>query len=154
MQKRHRIKAFFAAATTGALLAAIGAQAWADEAAKAKPLALRTIMQDLGKNMQAATDGISREDWEVVAKAAAAIADHPRPPLGEKMRILGFVGSDAGRFKAYDEKTHQAARGLAQAANQKDGQAVIAAFATLQTGCLTCHQTFRRPFVEHFYGQR
>ena len=44
----------------GALLAAAGAAA-AAEPDKAKPLALRKIMQDLGTNMQRITDGISRE---------------------------------------------------------------------------------------------
>lgn len=129
-------------------------QAWADSAIEAKPLALRKIMQDLGKNMQIITDGISREDWEMVAKVAPLIADHPQPPLAEKMRILSFVGSDMGKFKSHDEKTHRAAQALEQAAAHSDGQAVISSFATLQNSCLACHQGFRKPFLEHFYGQR
>jgi cytochrome c556 len=32
--------------------------------------------------------------------------------------------------------------------------AVIAAFQSVQTGCYGCHQEFRKPFVEHFYGAR
>lgn len=154
MQKRHRLKAYFTAAVIGTLLATTGSQVWASEAAKIRPLALHKIMQDLGKDMQVITDGISRENWEMVAKAAAEIADHPRPPLTERIRILGFVGSDAGKFKGYDEKTHQTARELEQAADRRDGQAVISAFATLQNSCLACHQSFRKPIVEHFYGQR
>ena len=70
------------------------------------------------------------------------------------MRILAFAGSDTGRFKRFDEKTHQAAKTLEQAAKRGDSQAVIAAFSTLQGNCLACHQNFRKPFVEHFYGQR
>ena len=104
--------------------------------------------------MQIVTDGISREDWKLVAETAPRIAEHPQPPLGEKMRILAFAGSDAGRFKRFDERTHQAAKTLEQAAKRGDGQAVVAAFSTLQGNCLACHQNFRKPFVEHFYGQR
>ena len=104
-------------------------------------------MQDMGKNMQVVTDGISREDWEMVARAAPLIADHPQPPLAEKMRILSFVGADAGKFKGHDERTHQAARALEQAAVRSDGQAVISSFATLQNSCLACHQSFRKSFV-------
>ncbi len=111
-------------------------------------------MQDLSMNMQAVTDGISREDWPLVAKIAPRIADHPQPPLAEKMRILSFIGSDAGKFKDYGEKNHQAGQELKRAAMRQDGPAVIAAFATLQNGCLTCHQSFRKSFQEHFYGQR
>lgn len=154
MQHRHRFKAYFTATVIGTLLASTCSQAWADDVGKAKPLALRKIMQDLGKNMQVITDGISREDWEMVARVAPLIADHPQPPLAEKMRILSFVGSDAGKFKSHDEKTHQAARALEQAAMRSDGQAVISSFATLQSSCLACHQSFRKPFVEHFYVQR
>ena len=154
MQHRHPFKTFFTAIAIGTLLASMYSQAWADDAGKAKPLALRKIMQDLGKNMQVITDGISREDWELVAKIAPLVADHPQPPLGEKMRILSFVGTDAGKFKGYDEKTHQAAQALGQAATRQDGPAVISAFAKLQNSCLACHQGFRKPFLEHFYDKR
>lgn len=156
MQRRYRFKAYFTGTATviGMLLASICLQAWADDVDKAKPLALRKIMQDLGKNMQGVTDGISREDWEMVRRIAPLIADHPELPLAEKMRILSFVGADAGKFKGYDEKTHQAARALEEAAARSDGKNVIAAFANLQNSCLTCHQSFRKQFVEHFYGQR
>lgn len=134
-------------AATGLFLATAGVNA-------AEPLALQKIMNDLGRNMQAITDGISREDWELVAKTAPLIADHPQPPLGEKMRILSFVGSDMGKYKAHDGRTHDAALALAKAARLKDGPAAIATFASLQNACHDCHQAFRQPFMEHFYGSR
>lgn len=154
MQHRHQFKAYFTAKIIGMLLTITCSQVWADDASSAKPLALRQIMQDMGKSMQVVADGISREDWEMVAKVAPLIADHPQPPPLEKMRILKFVGAEAGKFKGHDEKTHQAARALEQAAVRSDGQSVISSFAALQNSCLACHQTFRKPFVEHFYGQR
>lgn len=43
---------------------------------------------------------------------------------------------------------------MGAAATRGDGQAVIAAFAKVQQGCLACHQSFRKPFTEHFYGTR
>lgn len=154
MQHRHRFNACFAATVAAALLAGACLPARAEDAGKAGPLALRKIMQDLGRNMQVITDGLSREDWAMVAKVAPLIAEHPEPPLVEKLRILKFLGVDAARFREHDEKTHQAARALQQAALRSDGQAVIASFATLQNSCLACHQSFRKPFVEHFHGQR
>lgn len=134
-------------AAFGLFIAAVGAHA-------AEPLALQKIMKDLGRNMQVVTDGISREDWELVAKTAPLIADHPQPPLGEKMRIMAFVGSDMGKFKAHDGRTHDAARTLDKAARLRDGAGVIAAFATLQSACHDCHREFRKQFVDHFYGSR
>lgn len=156
MQRHHLSKACLATAVAGALLAGAYPLARAADAGKekAKPLVLRKIMQDLGKDMQTVTDGISREDWALVAETAPRIAAHPQPPMGERMRILAFVGSDAGKFKEYDKQTHQAARALEKAAIHSDGQAVISNFATLQTTCLACHQQFRKPFQEHFDGER
>lgn len=133
----------------GSTVSLLAFQAGAEE-----PMELRRIMQDLGEDMQAVTDGISREDWRLVAETAARIAEHPQPPVTEKVRILTFIGSDVARFRGFDEQTHQAGKALEQAAEREDAQAVIDAFATLQTACLGCHQAFRRPFVEHFYGER
>lgn len=118
----------------------------------AEPLALQKIMKELGRNMRVVADGISREDWELVARTAPLIADHPQPPLGEKMRVMGLVGSDMGRFKSHDRKTHGAARALDKAVRLKDGPGVITAFATLQGACHDCHRAFRKRFGEHFYG--
>jgi len=152
MRHRNRLKACFTATVICTLLASTGPQVWADDAGKGTPLALRKIMQDMGKNMQLITDGISREDWEKVAKVAPLLADHPQPPLTEKMRILSFAGSDVGKFKSHDKKTYHAAQELEQAALRGDGQSVISSFATLQNSCLACHQRFRKRFLEHFYG--
>jgi cytochrome c556 len=118
----------------------------------AEPLELQRVMKELGKHMQTVTDGISREDWDTVARTAPLIAEHPQPPLTEKMRIMAFMGSDMSRFKAFDGKTHEAAEEMAKSAREKNGQKVIDSFHKLQSACLSCHQTFRAPFVAHFYG--
>ena len=137
----------------GLSLLVAGAPALA-AAEPAQPLAMRGIMQDLGRHMQTVTLAIAREDWALVEKTAPLIAQHPQPPLMEKTLILRFVGTDMGKYKSHDHKTHEAAHELAQAAKNKDGMAVIAAFQSVQTGCNGCHQEFRKPFVEHFYGAR
>jgi cytochrome c556 len=120
---------------------------------KPEPLALQKIMKDMGKNMQVITDGISREDWKLIEKTAPLIADHPQPPMVEKVKILAFVGADVSKFKGYDGKTHEAARVLGESAAREDGYAIISDFATLQNTCLMCHQSFRKKFQEHFYGE-
>lgn len=153
MRHKSSLMNVIAAAALGLAVTSIGPLARADGNAKAEPMELRRIMRELGQDMQAVTDGISHEDWGQVAKVAPRIADHPQPPLREKMRILAFIGNDASRFRRFDEQTHQAAKALEQAARRGDGQAVVASFATLQRSCLACHREFRKPFVEHFYGQ-
>ena len=111
---------------------------------------LRTIMRDMGQNMQVIADAISREDWTLVARTASLLTDRPQPSMAEKVRLLGFLGADAGAFRAYDKKTRQAAQALERAAMRGDGEASIAAFATLEAGCLGCHRDFRQSFVEHY----
>lgn len=118
----------------------------------AEPLEFKSVMKELGKNMQVITDGISREDWDLVAKTAPMIAMHPQPPLAERMRIMKFMGPEMSKFKAFDGETHEAAHSLELAAQEKNGQKVITAFRQVQTTCLNCHQAFRSQFVEHFYG--
>ena len=119
----------------------------------AEPLALQKVMQDLGRNMQIVTDGISREDWTLVEHTAHLIGEHPEAPLDEKVRVMTFLGKNMGSFKAFDMQTHEAAHEMAEAAEAKNGQKVIAAFQKIQSGCLSCHQAFRPAFIEHFYGK-
>ena len=72
----------------------------------------------------------------------------------EKMRIMSFVGTNMGKFKAHDGETHEQAQAVGKAAKAKDGPGVILAFQKLQTSCYNCHSEFRKPFVEHFYGKK
>lgn len=126
---------------------------WLPVAEAAEPLALRGIMKNMGRDMQAIVDGLSREDYPAVEGAALSIAGHPQPPAGEKMRLLGFVGGNTLRYKAFDDETHDHAAVLARAAKSGNGVEVITAFRRLQSTCLACHQMFRKPLQEHFYGK-
>ena len=60
------------------------------QAESAKPMALRGVMDKLGRDMQAITGAISKEEWAVVAELAPKIANHAEPPVAEKMRILNI----------------------------------------------------------------
>lgn len=131
------------------------AAAQTGQAAEAvKPMVLRGVMEKLGRDMQAVTGAISKEDWALVGTLAPKIASHAGPPMTEKVRILSWLGNDAGKFRGFDGQTHEAATAMGEAAKRGDGQAVIAAFAHVQQSCLACHQGFRKSFVEHFHGNR
>ncbi len=119
-----------------------------------RPMALRGVMQQLGQDMQAVTAAISNEDWAEVTDLAPRIASHAEPPVGEKMRILGWLGTDAGKFRSLDGQLHDAAIAMGEAAARADGPEVIATFGHVQRQCLACHQEFRQPFQEHFYEKR
>src|SRR3989304_6086305 len=87
----------------------IGIALTASPVQAAEPLEFQKVMKELGKNMQTVTDGISREDWELVARTAPMIAEHPQPPLAEKTRIISFMGAEMSRFKSFDMQTHEVA---------------------------------------------
>lgn len=117
-----------------------------------EPMALRGVMRELGEQMQAVTDGISREDYEVIERSARAIADHRQPPLDEKARIVAYFGGRMGQFKRLDDELKRSATELGAAAGRRDGQGAIDAFQWLQSNCYACHREFRGDFVRHFYG--
>ena len=70
------------------LLATFATALGAQSVEAAKPMALRTIMERLGRDMQAVTGAISKEDWPLVAELAPRIAKHAEPPMSEKMRNI------------------------------------------------------------------
>lgn len=136
----------------GALLAGLATTAQANDIALPEPLALRKIMQDLEKNMHLMADGIAREDWPLVEKVAPRIADHPQPPFIEKIRIMGFVGTHIGKYKAYDGSIDEHAQAVGKAAKSKDSHGAMLMFRKLQASCDSCHNEFQKPFVAHFYN--
>ena len=148
------LKAIAIAIAAFAFLGSVQSQALAADDSQAEVLHLRKIMQELGNNMQAVTAAISQEDWARIVQLAPKIAEHHEPPLTEKARIMAYLGTDTMKFRSFDKQVHEAALAMKQAAANKDGKAVIGAFARIQESCLGCHQTFRKPFVEHFYGLR
>ena len=115
-----------------------------------RPHEFHEIMEDLGEHMVGITEGITHEDWIRVADHAQAIADHPRPPMTERVRIMAFAGTDVAKFKEFDNEVHDAAARLADEAAGGDGSAIIASFGRLQNGCLDCHAAFRTSYREHF----
>ncbi|CQR41793.1 conserved exported hypothetical protein [Thiomonas sp. CB3] len=148
--KRFPVRAI----TLAAAVLAFGATFHAQAAEPAKPMALQNVMEKLERDMQAATGAISREDWALVARLAPNIAHHAEPPVAERLRIMAWLGKDAGKFRGFDEQVHEAAAAMGEAATRGDGPAVITEFSKVQQSCLACHQAFRKSFQEHFYGQR
>ena len=123
------------------------------QAESAKPMALRGVMDKLGRDMQAITGAISKEEWAVVAELAPKIANHDQPPMLEKVKILAWLNVDAPKFRGLDGQVEEAANAMGEAAQKGDGEAVIADFAKVQQSCLACHAGYRQKFMDHFYGK-
>ena len=92
-----------------ATLAGVALAQSADE-----PLVLRSVMAQMQVDTQAAGDAIARQDWASAASHADRLAHHAEPPTLEKVRILGWLLTDAMTFRNYDLQVKAAAAELAQ----------------------------------------
>ncbi len=107
MKNQHFSEQILVLTATSVLSVCICTPALAENTTGVKPLELRKIMQELGKDMRAIIDAISDQVWTLVANIAARVAEHPEPPAIEKVRILTLIGAAAGKFESHDEITHQ-----------------------------------------------
>lgn len=114
-------------------------------------LQLRTIMNGMNDRMKAVVDAINREDFKAIEENAMKIADHEKPPITERIKILTFMKTQAPELKGMDDKVHASAKELSESAKKKNMDAVVANFAKVQKACITCHSKFKAQIVEHFY---
>jgi cytochrome c556 len=107
---------------------------------------LKSIMQGLGRDIAELTRAMMADDMPAVTQAAAAIADHPRPNLGERLYLLGRMGADTEEFQQHDARVHQLAVRVKQAAEAGDRPSLEAGYQQLTAACLACHHRFRDAF--------
>lgn len=105
---------------------------------------LQEVMKTLGDDLCRASGALLQEDYPALAGAARDIAEHPRPGIGERLKILAGLGKDAERFRSADSAVHDAATSLAEAAERKDAQAAAAHYSLLVEQCVDCHAGFRQ----------
>lgn len=111
---------------------------------------LKTIMVNLETDMEAIVRGLNYGDFEMIEARARAIADHDKPPMQERAKILSFLGEEAGDFKKGDAKVHDTAVKVAEAAAEQDYTKVVEGYGILLGGCVACHTKYRPRIVEHF----
>jgi len=119
--------------------------------ALAADMELKGIMKDLDAKTQAIVDGINRGDFEAIGNNARKISDHVEPSFSEKVRILGFLLTDANDFKSFGDVVHDEAERLGDAAKNRDYDGAIVHLAAMLKGCAGCHAGYREKFVKYFY---
>ncbi len=134
-----------------ALAALVGCAAQPAPRAEEAALALRGIMRDMGRELTALTDALLREDYYAVERSASRLAAHAQPPAEERVRIIAWLGVEAGRFKGFDDEAHGHAQALAAAARERQPRPALEAFSKLQSACVGCHVEFRKRLLERFY---
>jgi cytochrome c556 len=105
---------------------------------------MNRMMQGLSENMARINEGIWREDFEAIAGAAEAIAEHPLPPLLQRLELLAQLGTDSSRFMKADKEMQGAALALKEAAGGRQVAEVVSRYQLLQQHCVECHSWYRQ----------
>lgn len=114
-------------------------------------LQLRTIMNGMNDRMKAIVDAINHEDFKAIEENAVKIADHDKPPITERIKILAFMKRQAPELKGMDDKVHASAMELTESAKKRNIDSVVTSFAKVQKACIACHTKFKAQIVDHFY---
>lgn len=101
------------------------------------------IMVGLQEDMARISRGLWLEDFDTVAAAADAVADHPRVPPEEFQGISAALGQDMSLFGGMDTEVHDIAVRLGERARDGDLDGVLEADGELRRACVACHSAFR-----------
>jgi cytochrome c556 len=110
---------------------------------KAKEGSLKFVMQGLLKDTQELTSAMLNEDFILITAKAKHIADHPKPSMATRNKLMKAMGAEMINFKAYDFVVHNAALEIVKSAQQNNIDGVGENFKKMIGGCLSCHNMFK-----------
>ena len=100
-------------------------------------------MQEHLVAIQRITDGLAREDWDMVAAGAGLIASSPTMQMQ-----CEHMGQGADGFTSLALDFHSRADRIVTAAGAKDPTATLVATADTLAACTGCHARFRQDVVD------
>ena len=109
----------------------------------AADMSLKQVMQGLLLDTQQLTEAMLNEDFKLIAEKANKIANHPKPSMNIRKKVMKALASDMLKFKANDIVVHTAAVEIANSAKQKNITGVGENFNKMIGGCLSCHRLFK-----------
>lgn len=104
---------------------------------------LKLVMQNLLKETQQLTAAMLNEDFSFIADKAKNIAEHPKPSMATRKKIMKAMGSKMVEFKSNDDVVHGAAVNIVISAKQKNISGVSENYKKMLDGCLSCHILFK-----------
>jgi cytochrome c556 len=110
---------------------------------------LKIVMINLEADMEAIVRALNYDDFETIKASAMKIADHDKPSMAQRKKIMGLLGNEMADFKEKDSFVHNSAVKVAEAAGDKDHNLVVERYAILLNGCTACHTKYRSKIVEH-----
>jgi len=124
------------------LLFASSAYATSDEGT------FKSVMQKLGGNYNMLNQAILMEDYDRAAKAANKIANHDKPSMSQRMKVMSTLAMDMPNFKKADGKVHKLALQIEKSAKAKDMKMLIQQQSQMLKACMACHTTYRRKLID------
>lgn len=104
---------------------------------------LKEIMQGLRNSLIEISDGLLTDDFTLVSKGAASIAEHPKIAPAEIQLVAAALGPEMAAFKQLDTVVHDLSLEIGNAARALDGDAANSGFLRLIEGCLDCHRSYQ-----------
>lgn len=104
---------------------------------------LSEIMVGLSEEADRLNAGLWAEDFDTIAAAADAIANHPNVSDADRALIQAALGPDFAEFVKGDQRVHETGLALSEAATAQNLEEVLALYAQLQRECVACHKSFR-----------
>lgn len=93
--------------------------------------------------IQQITDGLAREDWDTVARAASLIQSSP-----QMQQMCEHMGAGAEGFTELALEFHQRADKIGEAAKAQDSAATLHATSSTLLACTSCHAAYRQDIVD------
>lgn len=108
-----------------------------------EPQALLPIMLGMSADIAGLLQALWFDEYDGLSERARHLADHAPISAGEIARIESVLGAEMEAFEAADEVVHEAAVRMSEAADARDIDGLLEELATVQRGCVACHNTFR-----------
>ena len=103
---------------------------------------LNEIMQGLRDNLIEISDGLLTDDFELIAKGATSISEHPKIPAAEVQLVAQELGPEMAEFKRLDTVVHDLSIDIGIAAKALDRDAVNSSYQRMIEGCFNCHRKY------------
>jgi cytochrome c556 len=103
---------------------------------------LNEIMQGLRDNLIEISDGLLTDDFELIAKGATSISEHPKIPAAEVQLVAQELGPEMAEFKRLDTVVHDLSMDIGIAAKALDRDAVNSSYQRMIEGCFNCHRKY------------
>lgn len=108
----------------------------------------KNLMQGMLIDSLKINKAIFLDDFSTIEISADNIANHPKPAMRIRKKIMMNLGTEMATFKQHDTVVHNIALEISKAAKAKNMPLVTSNYQRLTQGCLSCHSQFKQRVSE------